>query len=189
MSELRDSLSLLEARFQIPVTTNMILIGVVGIVVALVLSRFPRPIRWLSRLTFLATVVAVIVVGIDDSRGGDLFDRATSRACMDWDGYVDAFDRQRSQYAPVLDRVRAGDLSPEDAAAALSDVERLTTALTELDPPDAATSLQRGWQSVLKETERQLRSYASGGDVDPIALNRLLDQAEQLSRTASDRCA
>lgn len=188
MSQLFDCLSLLKARIPIPVTANMLVIGVVGVIVTLVLSRLPRPIRWLSSVTALATVAGVIVVGIDDYRGGDLFDRATNSACVDWNGYVDSFDRQRSQYNYVLDRVGADDFSPEDASVLLTDVERLIGALTALRPPEAATSLHSNWLSVLDETEQELRSYSSGDDFDPTTLNRLLDQAEQLSRSANDRC-
>ncbi|MFT4038522.1 MAG: hypothetical protein QM692_10105 [Thermomicrobiales bacterium] len=183
-------LSLLAAfRIPLPVTTNMFAVLLIGGAVTWVLSKLPGRLSTLAGIAALGTVGLVLIVGYDDVTGGDIVNHVANSQCVGWSPYVDKVESVQTQYETILDRLDVDVLSTSDAIALANEARGLMDQLNQGSPPEAATALHQNLYSTLAETQRQLRSYASGGDFDPAAINALIDRHSSLITALNAKCA
>jgi hypothetical protein len=181
-------------RTRVPVTTNMFVVLVIGGIVAAVLSMLPARYALFSRLVVVLTIVATVGVGIADLGGGDAFgerstDAQTPPKCVGWDGFVETYEHVHAAHEDVLIAWNEEDLTASGIDSLVSRISILTDDLAESSPPPAAAKVHKQLMSILSETDKQLRSYADGGDFNPRRLSRLQDGLGGLVDTANEACA
>lgn len=187
-SLIESSNLVLKVRIPVPVTPHMLVVLLFGGILAAGLGKLPKFFKALSGIVALVTIVAVVAIGIDDVRGGDLFDRATGAPCVGWNGYVDDLDNVNVGYNRIIQGTKGSSFTSSKAAALAEEAISLSKDLTDASPPDGARALHQNWISILNETEAQLRSYQAGGDFEVSNLNSLIDSQHVLIREANQKC-
>jgi len=180
---------ILKTRIPIPVTINMIIVLVVGGILTAILTQLPGRLKILSTITALGTLLGAVVIGIDDLRGGDLFDRATNSECAGWNDHVNNIESVASRYDGIMDRYELATFDQPKAELLAAEVNALSEELSAISPPVAALALHNGWVEILNEIESQFRSFHQGGSFEVDRLNRLTQQQASLVAEANRTCA
>jgi hypothetical protein len=161
----------------------------VGGILTWLLSKLPSPYKNVSVIAALITVIATIVMGVDDLKGGDLYDRAVGSDCAGWNSYVDAVDAYTSQYNRIIDEFNGPDLRPQRIRSIVEELAVMSTSLRQEKPPVAAQALHQSLLAVLMESETQLRGYGRGGTFNLTRLNQMLEEQGELIDASNTKCA
>lgn len=183
---LTDSITLL--RLGIPLTDHMIMVAAPGIIISGLLLKAPGVLKQVGAVLFVVTLVATAVVGVDDMRGGDLFNRVANSECTGWSAYVDLVNDASDSYGEVIDAVNSDTLTVAESGALLGQITELSDRFEQASPPDAASDLHVTWVSILDQTEAQLMSFRAGGTFEVGTINALIDSYDTLVDDANASC-